>query len=228
MTAAAITLNPNVQTNFAGTFFVSSDGYTQGDALDDPAIRFSLRKGVVVSSATNPMYGGLPISESMSPGLTGGSFPFTGESDELQSVLAAAANISAGTAGCYTGFTVFNQSTALVQTAQSRVPMGAANGAINFFRSGSKARIPVQALLAAATAWAGGVVDPSTVYWDTVNQWLTNASGSGIIGPLPGVWVEAVNLSNSRIVNWNVNSAGYATSGFLNWYEAGATAVLVI
>lgn len=225
---AAITLNPNVQTNFAGTFFATSDGYTQGDALDDPAIRFSLRKGIVVSSATNPMYGGIPISESMSPGISGGSFPFTGDADELQSILAAAANVTAGTAGCYTGFTVFNQATALIQTAQSRVPMAGALGAINFFRKGSGARIPVQALLSAATAWAGGVVDPSTVYWDTVNQWLTNSSGANIIGPLPGAWIESINLSNSRVVNWNINSAGYSNSGFLNWYEGGATAVLVI
>lgn len=224
---ASVSINPALQTNFAGTFFVSSDGYTQGDALDE-AIRAPLRKGIVSPSATNPMYGGIPISESMSPGLTPGSFPFTGESDELQSVLAAAANITAGTAGCYTGFTVFNQATALIQTAQSRVPSAGIYGAINFYRSGSKMRIPVQALLSAATAWAGGVVDPSTVYWDTNNQWLTNATGSGIIGPLPGVWIEAINLANSRIVNWNINSSGYSTTGLLNWYETGATAVLVI
>lgn len=225
---ASITLQPNVQTNFAGTFFSTSDGYTQGDALDDAAIRFSLRKGIVSPSATNPMFGGLAISESMSPGLTGGAFPFTGESDELQSILAAATNVTGGSAGCYTGFTVFNQATALVQTAQSRVPASGAGGAINFYRAGCKARIPVQALLSAATAWLGGVVDPTTVYWDTVNLWVTNASGGNSIGPLTGAWIEAINTANSRVVNWNNNSSGYTTTGQLNWIETGATAVLVI
>ena len=158
---ASITLQPNVQTNFAGTFFASSDGYTQGDALDDPAIRFSLRKGIVSPSATNPMFGGVAISESMSPGVTGGSFPFTGESDELQSILAAATSITAGAAGCFTGFAVFNQATALVQTAQSRVPASGAGGAINFYRVGSKPLRPVHINAAVAAPVWGGVLDPA-------------------------------------------------------------------
>lgn len=225
---ASVVIQPQIQTNFAGTFNASSEGYTQGDALDDPAIRFSLRQGILSLSATNPMFGGLAINEVLSPGITGGSFPFTGESDTLQSILTPATTVSAGAAAGYTGFSVFNQSNALIQTAQSRVPSAGVGGAINFYRKGSGARIPVQALLAAAQAWAGGVSDPSTIYWDTTNLWVTNASGGSSIGPLPGVTLDQLNLSNSRVVNWNINSAGYSTSGLLNWYETGAVAVLVI
>lgn len=218
MASPSISINPQTQTNFAGSFFVTSDGFTQGDALDDPAIRFSLRKGIVSPSVTQPMWGGLAISETMPAGLSGSP----AISDDLESILAPATSLTGGAAGCLTGFTVFNQATAMIQSAQSRVPMSGAGMAINFYRLGSKARIPLQALSTAATAWAGGVVDPTTVYWDTNNLWLTNASGSGIIGPISGVLIEHINSGNSRVVSYN------STTNFANWTETGYTAVLVI
>jgi hypothetical protein len=220
MTTANIGINPALQTAFAGSFFVSSEGYTQGDALDDPAIRFSLRRGIVISTATVPMWGGLAISETLPSGTVGvGS---TSPSGNLQSILAPATSASAGAAGCLTGFTVFNQATAMVQTAQSRVPVAGSNGAINFYRLGSKARIPLNTNPTAASAWSGGVTDPQTIYWDTTNLWLTNASGSGIIGPFTTITIDAINLNNSRIVSY---SSG---TGFASWTENGACTVVVI
>jgi hypothetical protein len=222
---AQVSINPAVQSNFAGTFFSSSDGFVQGDALDDPAIRFSLRKGIVSPTATTPMWGGVAISEVLASTASGG-VGATAPAGDLQSILSPASSITAGASGCLTGFTVLNQATALIQSAQSRAPYAPAGGAINFYRLGSGARIPLLALQAAATAWAGGVVDPTTIYWDTNNLWLTNASGSGIIGPLTnlsaGIWIESVGLGNSRSVNY---SSG---TNFANWADGSYVVVLKI
>lgn len=226
MATPSIALNPAVQTTFAGTFFASSDGYVQGDALDDPAIRFALRRGIVSPSATVPMWGGLAISESLLAGGVG--VGATNPSSDLQSVLVPATNITANTAGNLTGFTVFNQSTAMIQTAQSRVPQAPSSGSINFYRIGCGARIPFAASAAAIAAWTGGLSDPNTIYWDTNNLWLTNAAGGGIFGPLLNVTLDSISAANSRVVNYNQNSSGYATSGFLNWIEGQGAVVLVI
>ena len=218
-----ITINPAVQSNFSGSFYSKSDGYTQGDDLSDPNLRQFLRPGIVISTATQPMWGGLAVSETLSGGVTGGALPMTGQASELASILAPATSITGGAAGCLTGFTVFRQSTAMIQSAQSRVPMAGPQMAINFYRTGTKARVVVQALLAAAQAWAGGVSDPTTIYWDTTNLWVTNSAGGGIIGPLPGITLsEPPNTNNSNVVSY---SSG---TGFANWTATGAAVVLQI
>jgi hypothetical protein len=227
MTAAAYSINPAQQSNFAGTFFVSSDGYTQGDALDDPAIRFLLRKGIVSPSSTVPMWGGLLISESLTSNAIGG-VGATAPGSDLQSILVVAANITAGNAAGYTGVTVFNQATAMLQSAQQRVPIAPAAGAINFYRSGSGARIPLACTSTAAAAWSGGVVDPTTIFWDTVNLCLVSAAGANIIGPIPGMTLDAVSLGTSRTVNVSANASGYNTTGLANWLETGYTAIVRI
>lgn len=221
MASPSISINPAQQTAFPGTFALSSEGYQQGDALDDPAIRFSLRKGIVSPAATQPMWGGLAISEALAPGGVG--VGATNPSGSLGSILTPAANISAGTAGFLNGWTVFNQSTALIGTAQSRVPAAPSGGAINYYRSGSGARIPLKALAAAAIEWkAGATVGPQDIYWDTVNLQLTNAAGSGIIGPLLNVSIDDVNLSNSRVVSYN------SGTNLSNWLEGQPCVVLKV
>ncbi len=212
---ASVSLNPGQTTNFAGTFFVTSDGFTQGDALDDVAIRYRLLPGVLALNASVPLWGGLAITST----LAGGS---SGISADMGYVLAPASTLTAATAGLLTGFTVLNQATAMVQSAQSRVPYAAAGMGINWYPLGSGARIPLKASSAGIAAWAGGLTLPNTVYWDTVNLEVTNASGSGIIGPIPGLAIWRLNSGNSRVVSY---SSG---TGFANWTETGNTAVVTI
>jgi hypothetical protein len=221
MASPAISLNPAVQTNFPGSFALSSEGYTQGDALDDPNNRFNLRKGIVAPAATQPMWGGLAISESLAQGGVG--VGATNPAGSLGSILAAAANLTAGTAGFLNGWTVHNQATALIGTAQSRVPQAPSGGAINYYRTGSGARIPVKVLAAAAIEWkAGATVGPQDIYWDTVNLQLTNAAGSGIIGPILNVTIDDVNLANSKVVSYN------SGTNLANWLEGQPIVVLKI
>jgi len=62
---AQISLQPMVTTNAAGLFNVNSAGFTQGDALDDPAVKFWLAGGVFSTAATVPLWGGVPIAETI-------------------------------------------------------------------------------------------------------------------------------------------------------------------
>src|SRR5882757_4648041 len=97
---AGITINPDLVTNAPGTFFVSSDGYIQGMAEDDPAIRNSLMSGVVDPAQTTPIWGGCGITELLwAAGVESSSIARTVK------LATAQANL--------TGFTVYNQSHAM-------------------------------------------------------------------------------------------------------------------
>lgn len=225
MTAAVLT-NPAIQTSFTNTFFATSRGYVQGDALDDPAIRYSLRKALVAPAATQAMWGGLAISEQM---LTGGiGVGTTNPASDLKTQLFPATSLTAGNAAELRGFTVINQAVSMIKSAQNNAPIALPSMAINYYRLGSGARIPVAASAAAAAAWLGGVVDPQTIYWDTNNLWLTNGAGSGIIGPITSVIIEDVSANQGRVVNYAQNASGFSTTGFLNYLENQPIVVLKI
>jgi len=202
---AGLTINPALMTNASGSFNVTSEGYVQGFALDDPATRNELAAGVVIPTASNPMWGGNGITETL---------PVAGtEVDSVTSVLALAtsqANL--------TGFTVFNQSAAMIQTAQSPVPLAPATGGINFYRFGSGARIVVQCSQATATTLAGAAVNVA-LYWDYTNQVLLAApGGTAIAAKLVGVESNG----SAQVVTYN------SGTGFATWNRAGYAAVIQI
>ena len=204
--AASVNFNPIQTTNFPGTFFVQTDGFVQGVMEDDPVARFALRSGVVSTAATVPMWGGVAIAESLAGGTTG----FV---DQLNSVLAPA---SSGNG--ITGFTVFNQATAMVITNSSNVPLSGSSMAVNFFRFGSGARVAVNTTSAVASALAGGTIAP-TLYWDPVAYQVTTVSTSNVALPTT-VKLTHVNVGNSKVVNY-ASGTGYAT-----WADGGSTLVI--
>lgn len=200
-----LTINPALMTNAAGGFTASSEGYVQGFALDDPSVRNELVAGIVSPSATSPMWGGMAVTESLP---TAGT-----EADSVGSILTLAtsqANV--------TGFTVFNQSAAMYQSAQSPCPLAPAGGGINFYRLGSGARIAVACSQAVAAALAAAAVNVA-VYWDYTNQVLLNApGGTAIAVSLVGV----VTAGNAQVVSYN------SGTGFATWNRAGYVAIIKI
>jgi hypothetical protein len=200
-----ITINPVLVTNAAGTFYTSSTGYVQGVLLDDPVTRFKLNSGIVSSSATAPMWGGEGITESLT---TAGT-----EADEIGSVL-----LLATSEANLTGFTVFNQATAMVQSPQSPCPLAAQTMGINFVRLGSGARIVVACSAATAAALAGQPIN-TAVYWDYTNQVLLASPGGTA---LPNVKLVDVNIGGSQVVSY---SSG---TGFATWVRSGTTANTVV
>lgn len=201
---SGFTVNPVLTTNALGSFAASSTGYVQGVMLDDPVARFALLTGIVSPSASQPFWGGMGITESLP---TAGT-----EAAEIGSVLALAtsqANL--------TGFTVFNQGAAMVQTAQSPVPLSAQSMAINFVRLGSGARVVVACSSTVAAAFAGNPIN-TAAYWDYTNQVLLSAPGGTAIA----VKVIDVNVGGSQVVNYN------SGTGFATWTRSGSTACTAV
>lgn len=204
---ASITYNPVQQTNFPGTFFTSSDGFVQGEVMDDPVARFALRSGIVSSAATQPFWGGLGIIENL---------PGANAIDQVGSILSLA------TTSSITGFTTFQQAGAMVQTPQSRVPLASSQMGVNFYRFGSGARIALPCSSATATTLASGAVN-AALYWDTVVLQITATSNGNTVALPSTCKVDHVDsVGNSKVVSYN------SGTGFANWTENGYCVVVQI
>jgi hypothetical protein len=188
---ATVTFNPYTTTVAAGTFNAQSVGYIIGTALDQPAIRYSLSGGVLASTETLPMWGGVAISEAI-PGASG-------TPDEvLGSIITRATTNTITSTNGVTGFSVFDQNSAAVNSPQSPVPLIGSGGQVNFYRLGSGARIAV-------------AMDPSLVDLQ-----------SAIIGTQVS-W----DFTNSRLQPYDASTATYAISSATWASTAGGTLTIV-
>lgn len=167
---ATIPFNPYATQVAAGSFNTQSVGYVQGIAMDDPSARYRLAGGVLASSETKPMWGGVGISETTSP-VTGG--PAGGETGG--NITRATTQTDAAT-GQLTGFAVFDQNYAAVSSPSSEVPLVGTGGMVNFYRLGSRARIAVA--IDDSLVNLEGVVITQHVSWDFVNQRLVPFLGT--------------------------------------------------
>lgn len=200
------TFNPYVITNVQDGFSVQSQGYWQGDLQDDPAVRFALSAGVVASTQSSPLWGGLAIAE-----YTAGSSSY----DAVQG--GAAPTIASATTGTgVSGFTVFNGTFSLPTTPQSPVPLASAGNSFNFIRVGTGARVVVacdSSILALV-----GSANPQTIYWDVTNLRLTTTATSNIALKCTILDVS----SNGSTVSYN------SGTGFATWNTSGNVAVIII
>lgn len=199
-----ITLNPMLTTAPTGTFDVSTNGYYQGDFVDDPTSYLQLAAGKLSTSITQPVWGGMAITESV-PALGEGSL---GSDIKL-----------ASTAGNLTGFTVFTKNSAAIVSAGNSVPQLAGGMTANFFRYGSNARIKVAVQAGLVASLEGGNVN-AALYWDPALQQLTASGTGGAIALPAGTKVLSVN-TNSKVVSYN------SGTGIVSWV-AGAVAVIQI
>lgn len=168
--SAQITINPTLTTNASGSFNVDSVGYIQGMMQDDPAIRNSLAGGILKSSETIPMWGGVGIFELVAGSATSGYVGTPGgPSGPLGGQIGRATALTGSTA--LTGFSVFNQAHGMINSPQSPVPLAGTGMQVNFFRLGSGARIAVKCDPVLAS-FAGTNIINTAVAWDFVNQLL--------------------------------------------------------
>jgi len=196
------TFNPYVVTNVQDGFSVQSQGYWQGDLLDDPAGRYQLSAGVVAATETLPMWGGIAVFEKTTANaVDGGAAPLIGR---------------AASAATFAGFSVFNGSYSLPTTPQSPVPMGSPGNSFNFVRAGTKNRVVVKA--GTAILALVGTDNPQTFGWDATAQELV-ASGAGDFD------FDATLLavtSNGATVTYD------GVTGFATWNTTGTVAVILI
>jgi hypothetical protein len=189
-----ISINPMLTTNAKGLFNVNSTGFTQGDALDDPAVKFQLASGFIKSTETLPMWGGLPIFENIVLQTT------TPSSGVLNGAIGRATTIANSTGIC-----VFNQAFQGITTPQSTAPQYTSGMTVNFYRFGSLARIPMR-LDPALVSLDGSLITTDVIY-DFTNNWLT-AWVSGAVFP---VNILKISTTGNKTVSYD------STTGFANW-----------
>lgn len=200
----SINLNPYVTTNAPGTFGVFSDGLVQGTAMADPSTRFALAGGLLASTETLPMWGGVAIQENI-PGAT----------SVLNNQALGGNVLRAADYAHLTGFSVFDQNYSAVNTPQSPVPLVNNGGRVHFYRMGSGARIAVQ--IDPALVNLDGQIITSQVSWDFTNQKLVAFATTA----LP-VKVLKVYTANCKTVTYN------GATGFATWNPNGAAALIQI
>jgi hypothetical protein len=196
-----IAFNPYLQTSAPGMFNVESDGFVVGTAMPDPTARFALSGGTLATTETLPMFGGVAISENVpyEPGATPHPRP------ELGGIIARAAAYAN-----LTGFSVFDQNYAAVNTPQSPVPQIGNGGLVNFYRLGSGARV-VLAIDPTLITLEGGLIT-AQVSWDFVNQkiiaFATTALAVKVLQVKAANCMVPVYTSATGFTTWNYNGAG--------------------
>jgi hypothetical protein len=192
--SAQISLQPMATTNANGLFNTNSQGYTQGDAQDDPAVKFALAGGYLGSSVTTPVWGGMPITEEIPP-----------VSSPLGSTIVNATDLSGAAS---TGILVYNQAFNGITTPQSTAPLFSAGMTVNFYRFGSGARIPLPCDSTVVSLDGSSIAE--TVYWNYSTNILTATQPVSGQAALP-VKIIRVSTSGNKVVSYN------GTTGNANW-----------
>jgi hypothetical protein len=199
-----ISFNPALTTSPSNTFLQQTEGYVQGNYFDDPSTKNWLSSGVIASTVTQPMWGGLAIEEVVA----------TVNANALGNSITPAAGAST-----VTGFTVFNQSNNMLLVPGNNVQQAVAGMTMAYFRTGSNARIAVSCLASLVASLEGGPVNP-TLYWDPALFQLTASGTSGAFA-LPATTRIISFNSNSKIVSYN------SGTGALTW-TTGSAAIIQI
>jgi hypothetical protein len=204
----SITLNPLPTTVASGTFGYNTLGYVAGSLYPNAAARNFLRTGFIDSSVTGLMYGGVGITTVVQAAAS----PMLGPTLKIATAIA---NL--------TGFLVWDQSAAPVQTPQSQVPLGSPGMGFSFVEFGLGATIALPISSTNAAALLAGA-DNVQLTWDYTNQVVVPYTSGQIPGPstLPAKIID-VQIGNSWVVTPNSPSAGLA-----NWNETGSVVVLQI
>jgi|SRR6516164_5822011 len=208
MAAPAFSFNPYVQTSAAGMFTIESDGFMVGTAMPDPAARFALAGGWLAAAETLPMFGGVAISESIPTERSTAPATPSRPDIALGSVISRATTLAAG-AGSVTGFSVFDQNYAAVNTPTSPVPTVGSGGMVNFYRLGSGARVAL-AIDPALVTLEGGLVTQQ-VSWDFSAQriiaFATNALAVKILSIKSSGCMRPIYTSGTGLTTWNYNDS---------------------
>jgi hypothetical protein len=210
---AQISLQPMQTTVANGLFNTNSNGYTQGDTLDDPAVKFQLAGGILSTSATSPLWGGVPIAEII-PTLNTGYY--AGDKQPGTDTVGGTV-IQATASTAPTGIAVYNQAFNGITTPQSTAPLYSPGMTVNFYRFGSGARIPLPCDASIVALAGSSIVE--TVYWDTTNLLLTTTSTSNFAVPCK---ILRLSVANNKLVSYS------SVTGNANWTSTGNIAVVQI
>jgi hypothetical protein len=181
-----ISFNPQLTTSPSNTFLPSTEGYVQGAAMDDTSSRMWLTSGVVAASVTQPVWGGMAITEEVA----------TVNANALGNSL-----VLATAAGNVTGFTVFDQAHNMIVAQSGSVQQSGAGMTIHFYRFGTNIRIAVGVLSSIVGTLDSGAIN-QTLYWDPALQQLTASGTSGAFALPATTKILSLN-SNSKTISYN-------------------------
>jgi hypothetical protein len=206
MAVANIQFNPYIQTTAAGMFTIESDGFIVGTAMPDPSARFALSGGTLAAAETIPMFGGVAISENI---------PYEPSATPRPVVPLGGIIARATTYANLTGFSVFDQNFAAVNTPQSPVPTVGNGGLVNFYRLGSGIRVALQIDPTLITL-EGGLIN-AQVSWDFTNNKIIAFSTTAL-----AVKILAIKATGCMVPSY---SAG---TGLTTWAYNGAAALCLL
>lgn len=197
---ANITFDPSKTTAPQNSFLRTTQGYVQGDFVDDPSVRMELAAGVLDSTVAQPVWGGMAIQELV---------PLTDEGN-LGGTLKLAAGVTT-----LTGFSVFTQAYNMIIVPGNSVQTATAGMTISYFRLGSGARIKVKCSAELVAAVEGGAINQQ-IQWDYTNQQLIPYT-SGTALPAKILSVNA----NSKVVSYD------SGAGTVSWVAGNAAVILI-
>ena len=211
----------------------SSKGYIAGQAQPDPATRWALRGGLVASSETAPMYGGVGVYADVPAQALSVPLPAIGRATAL----------TGGTKNLI-GFTVSDQSYNLLIDPQNPVPSAGSGQTIGWYPLGSRARIAV-ACDPSLIALAGSLLN-AQVSWDFAAQMLVpysaayagatisnavwaNTSGGEVTFTVGSDLTGDLDAGDDIDVTGVVNTGGDSTSAFNgNWIVVSVTSTTIV
>jgi len=200
----AISFDPQLTTSSSNNFQVSTEGYVQGTTFDDTSSRMWLASGVVASSVTQPVWGGLLVTEDVA----------TVDKNQLGNSL-----VLASAAGNVTGMTVFDQASNMIIVPGNSVQTAMSGMTVNYYRFGTNARIAVQVLSSLVASLEGGAIN-QTLYWDPALFQLTASGTSGAFALPATTKIVSLN-SNSKIVSYN------SGTGAVSWTTGNAAIIQI-
>lgn len=173
---ASVSFNPYVQTSGNnGLFNTTSTGFRQGTAMPDPAKRFALKAGILATTETLPMWGGVGIYADI-PGSPTGAM--TGPRSPLGAIIGRAVSLT-DTVKPLLGFSVSDEAYGMITSPQSTVPLAGSGMQVNYYLLGSGARIAVQCDPIIVNLRGDPLNQP--VSWDFTDQLLVPFLGTQTI-----------------------------------------------
>lgn len=169
--------NPYATTQASGLFSSDTTGAIQGLMVADPSARYRLSQGYVDQNETQPIWGGISISEHI--GQLPGMGANTAQAQSSNNGRMGSALKRATSPSDMTGFAVYDHANHMVITSNSNAPQAFPGNSIGFARFGSNVRLAVPADPALLNQV--GALTNGSFGWDFANQRLTTGTSNDSI-----------------------------------------------